>query len=751
MKYLTIILLFGLFISTAYSKKDQNSQPARGLTTQTPSEEINCVGKELVTLRTSKAPSSTKSDILDNSHQNFGADEWESFAERNSRICIPAGDHYAVQLHLPARNINEYLPENSLNERCMEAVARAPRWIRNDLINNLNRIEGDFADFFQEFTADIILTVDEQYVDEVAFTVAHTSAQLLEDGNLDLNLFKENAETIYESDESLDYVRIVEHGDDDDFWTTLEYKIKDGDDTTDVEIDREMYYWHVVMPRLSDEMPLYINPATGRQSDPPSGVFWRDYLLNHPDEDYESLQDFLNGCGVLWAGLRNDVSEENGAIGAINRWVRHSLRFDSGQERPIQPVRVYSLHMGRCGEHSDLTAAAGRAALIPTICTSAFCDDHTWNEFWVGDRWVHWEPVNNMIDSPLSYENGWGKVFPVVVNWNSDSYLWGATERYSEDISDLLITVLDRDDKPIDGMMVRLASETLQGGTGWCGWGYTDHQGQVSFKIGNNRNIYVRAEGRLGRYPDGGVMQIIELEDNVGGQELEWSCNLWGGMPSVHPEEAVQPDEPTNHFRANVSYELIKETAPGSIEWRTNVAEYLVNVGSGKLDFFICDADNYRLYVGGEEFEAFNIEEITESGDIEMSLPTDGVWYAVFSNDNRKSNYVEVNIETTLYFDNEEVDVTEKYLTPVEYRLFQNHPNPFNSQTRFSYSIPEATDLSLKVYNSSGRLVSTLVNGNRDAGQYSVVWNANQFPAGIYFAKMETGGFSSTRKIVLMK
>jgi len=711
------------------------------------------VSKQLATIKDDTAdllsPAASE-ELKHDDPQTFGADEWVQFAEASRRTSIPNGDHYALQLNLPGRRMYEELPENSLNDHCMGAVERAPDWLRADLINNLNRIGGEWAEFFQEFAADVILDADDHIVDEVAFTIAHTASNLLEDGVMDLNLFIDNSETIYESDEYLDYVRIVEHGDfeEGDYWTTLEYKIKDGDDTTDVEIDREIYYWYVVMPRLSDEMPLYINPANGRQDDPPNGVFWRDFLLNHPDDEYESLRDRLEGVGVMWSNLRNNQTAENGALGLVSSWVGSIMEFDSGNERPIQPVRIYALHMGRCGEHSDMRAAAGRAALIPTLCTTAFCDDHTWNEFWGGDRWVHWDGA---IDNPLMYENGWGKVFPVVVNWRSDSYLWGATEKYSEDISDLTVTVLDRDDQPVDGAEVRLASEYLYGGNSWCAWGYTNCDGQVSFKVGNNRNIYGRAESRCGRYPDGGVMEIVGREDNEGGQEFEWTALMWGAVPSISPGEADAVDNPTDHFRLNVDYELVKESAVGSINWRTNRAEFISGVGTGEIDFMICDARNYRLYIEGEDFEAYINETLHQSGELGLPLPTDGVWYAIFSNDNCLSNYIELDINATLSYDDAEVSISEQPAASVEYRLLQNYPNPFNAQTRLTYSLPVSSQLSLNVYSSSGQLVTTLFDGVQTAGNHSLLWNAEDVSAGIYFVRMESNRFSDTRKVVLVK
>jgi len=84
------------------------------------------------------------------------------------------------------------------------------------------------------------------------------------------------------------------------------------------------------------------------------------------------------------------------------------------------------------------------------------------------------------------------------------------------------------------------------------------------------------------------------------------------------------------------------------------------------------------------------------------------------------------------------------------------HPNPFNPQTTISYSIPEASFVSLTIYDVHGRLVRTLVNQESPAGEHRATWQArdNQgrnVASGIYFARLEAGGRVETKKVVLLK
>ena len=96
---------------------------------------------------------------------------------------------------------------------------------------------------------------------------------------------------------------------------------------------------------------------------------------------------------------------------------------------------------------------------------------------------------------------------------------------------------------------------------------------------------------------------------------------------------------------------------------------------------------------------------------------------------------------------------------PSEYSLSQNYPNPFNPSTTITYSLPAASNVILRVYDVSGRLVSVLVNGNRTAGRHTVKFGEeNNLASGVYFYSIEaspsgsqTGKFRDTKKMLLVK
>jgi len=88
---------------------------------------------------------------------------------------------------------------------------------------------------------------------------------------------------------------------------------------------------------------------------------------------------------------------------------------------------------------------------------------------------------------------------------------------------------------------------------------------------------------------------------------------------------------------------------------------------------------------------------------------------------------------------------------PEIYTLNQNYPNPFNPSTMISFSLPHATDVSLKVFNVLGQEVATLVNGYTAAGQHEVQFDAKGLASGVYLYRLTSGTFTQTKKMTVVK
>lgn len=88
---------------------------------------------------------------------------------------------------------------------------------------------------------------------------------------------------------------------------------------------------------------------------------------------------------------------------------------------------------------------------------------------------------------------------------------------------------------------------------------------------------------------------------------------------------------------------------------------------------------------------------------------------------------------------------------PVEYRLTQNFPNPFNPSTKINYQIPEGGRVTMKVYDVLGVEIATLVNREQDAGYYEIEFNAATIPSGVYFYELQIGDFREIKKMMVIR
>ena len=88
---------------------------------------------------------------------------------------------------------------------------------------------------------------------------------------------------------------------------------------------------------------------------------------------------------------------------------------------------------------------------------------------------------------------------------------------------------------------------------------------------------------------------------------------------------------------------------------------------------------------------------------------------------------------------------------PSHFTLYNNFPNPFNPTTTIEFSIPQTEFVTVKVYNIAGHEITTLINDELSIGNHSIQWNGSHQPSGVYFVKIESGGFVQTRKMVLLK
>lgn len=88
---------------------------------------------------------------------------------------------------------------------------------------------------------------------------------------------------------------------------------------------------------------------------------------------------------------------------------------------------------------------------------------------------------------------------------------------------------------------------------------------------------------------------------------------------------------------------------------------------------------------------------------------------------------------------------------PKEYKLHNNYPNPFNPTTKIRFDIPKISNVKISVYDISGRMINQLINSQVKAGQYEILWNANNLSSGVYFYRIETEGYTDVKRMLLVK
>jgi len=102
------------------------------------------------------------------------------------------------------------------------------------------------------------------------------------------------------------------------------------------------------------------------------------------------------------------------------------------------------------------------------------------------------------------------------------------------------------------------------------------------------------------------------------------------------------------------------------------------------------------------------------------------------------------------------VEGEEGSLTPRDFELYQNFPNPFNNQTIIKFNLRRPAEVTLTIYNILGQKVKTLMKGRLNAGAQTVSWDGkddkgNDLSSGIYFYQLRAGKASQTKRLLLLK
>ena len=195
----------------------------------------------------------------------------------------------------------------------------------------------------------------------------------------------------------------------------------------------------------------------------------------------------------------------------------------------------------------------------------------------------------------------------------------------------------------------------------------------------------------------------------------------------------------TNLFVDSTANNGIK--APYNLQYNSGLISGKHQLANVIIDIYAANA--FELPASSYSRIGTTITDSNGNFSLTTGLNLEAITATATDQDGNTSNFARLNIVSDVEKENDKI--------PNEYTLHQNFPNPFNPSTTISFSIPEEEFVSLKVFNTLGEEITELLNETKSAGNYSVLFNAEELPSGIYFYKIAAGNFFQTRKMMLVK
>jgi glucose/arabinose dehydrogenase len=211
------------------------------------------------------------------------------------------------------------------------------------------------------------------------------------------------------------------------------------------------------------------------------------------------------------------------------------------------------------------------------------------------------------------------------------------------------------------------------------------------------------------------------------------SSRDWDWATRFRPD---QPIDPIGYHQLSFAFHPGNLKRSGTPEFNVYAAGTLINLSrDGAVDMTLKEWQ--EVVVPLSAFGARPIQEVTFGGDFPGRYYVDDLRLVV------------APISTAVLED--QVDPS-----PGPFALEQNYPNPFNSSTQLRFALPSAVQVSLEIYSITGQRVARLVEGAREAGNYTVAWDGKNdqghpLATGVYFSHLRAGQWTQTRKLVLLR
>ena len=243
--------------------------------------------------------------------------------------------------------------------------------------------------------------------------------------------------------------------------------------------------------------------------------------------------------------------------------------------------------------------------------------------------------------------------------------------------------------------------------------------------------------------PENPVIEIALTGEGAGAPDLRLNRNQ---LVAEVPEDGMVSQTMTfrNAGGSPLSYNVsFSETTPGSTGTSSSEAEE-IRLGDEELD----STPSWILFVQSQgTMEAGEIREITVRfrGIVEPGEYTADM--IINTNDPSNPQRVVQLFMTVISSTSTDNDMD----VPRDFALNQNYPNPFNPTTQIEYAVPEASHVTLEVFNVQGQRVATLVNGEQSAGYHMATFDAERLSSGVYLYRITAGSFTKTQKMMLVK